>query len=211
MNKNDFLNGFYFILLAVSISLAQGELSTTFHPATDVYDGWRLGSQAYTFNRYTFFEAVDKVASLGLSWIEAYPGQSLSKELPDDKLIHTMPQDQRDAVKKKLRESGIRLINYGVVSLPNDEAECRKVFDFARDMGIETIVSEPPEEAFDLIDKLCQEYQIKVGIHNHPKPSHYWDPDIVLRVLQGRSEWLGSTSDTGHWMRSGVNPLEALK
>ena len=37
--------------------------------------GWRLGCQAYSFNHYTFYEAVDKNASLGLHYIEAYPGQ----------------------------------------------------------------------------------------------------------------------------------------
>ena len=41
--------------------------------------GWRLGCQAYTFRKFTFFEAVDKVASLGLHCIEAYPGQRLSR------------------------------------------------------------------------------------------------------------------------------------
>lgn len=52
------------------------------------------------------------------------------------------------------------------MALPNDEAQCRKVFDFAKEMGIETIVSEPPKEAFDLIEKLCEEYKINVAIHN---------------------------------------------
>ncbi len=28
--------------------------------------GWRLGCQAYSFNRFTFREAVDKIVSLGL-------------------------------------------------------------------------------------------------------------------------------------------------
>ena len=40
--------------------------------------GWRLACQAYSFNRYTFQEAVEKNASLGLRFLEAYPGQSLS-------------------------------------------------------------------------------------------------------------------------------------
>src|SRR6516165_579710 len=43
--------------------------------------GWRLGCQAWTFNRFTLFEAIDKTAELGLKVIEAYPhGQSISKE-----------------------------------------------------------------------------------------------------------------------------------
>jgi len=218
-------NSIIFIILLLTISLlgscttiktlkgtkAEEKFTLTSHPPTDVYDGWRLAVQAWTFNRYTFYEALDKVASLGLDWIEAYPGQKLREEKPDAKLIHTMPVELRAEVKQKLKEMGIGLVNYGVVGLPNDEAECRKVFDFAKDMGIETIVSEPPEEAFDLIDKLCKEYKIKVAIHNHPKPSHYWNPETVLKVCKGRSKWIGSCGDTGHWMRSGVNPLEALK
>jgi hypothetical protein len=78
-------------------------------------------------------------------------------------------------------------------------------------MGIETIVSEPPEEAFDMLDLLCQEYRINVAVHNHPKDSKYWNPDKVLEVCSGRSKWIGACADTGHWMRSGVNPLEAIK
>ena len=183
----------------------------TYHPPTDVYDGWRLGTQAYTFNRFTFYEAVDKTASLGLGWIEAYPGQQLSKEKPNVKFNHTMPPQTRKEVKCKLAERGVKLVNYGVVRLSNDETECREVFDFAKDMGIETIVAEPKADAFDLVEKLCKEYKIKVAIHNHPKPSRYWHPDKVLEACKGRSKWIGACADTGHWMRSGVNPLDGLR
>ncbi len=178
---------------------------------TDDLKGWKLGMQAYSFNRFTFFEAVDKNKALGMRFIEAYPGQGLSKEKPDVKTDHNMSTRDKIEMLQKLREAGVKLLNYGVVSLPNNEAECRKVFDFAREMGIETIVSEPPEDAFDIIDRLCEEYEINVAIHNHPKPSHYWDPDTVLRVCDGRSKWIGACADTGHWCRSGVDPLEAVK
>ena len=127
---------------------------------------WKLGTQAYTFNRFTFYEAVDKTKSLGLHYIEAYPGQALSREKPDIKFDHNLSSGQKQKVQQKLREAGVKLVNYGVVALPNDEAQCRKVFDFAKEMGIETIVSEPPKEAFDLIEKLCEEYKINVAIHN---------------------------------------------
>ena len=174
-------------------------------------EDWKLGMQAYSFNRFTFFEAVDKNAALEMKYIECYPGQTLSKGKPDVKMDHNMSSADRKLTLQKLRESGVTLMNYGVVGLPNNEAECRKVFDFAKEMGIETIVSEPPEDAFDLIDRLCEEYKINVAIHNHPKPSHYWDPDTVLKVCKGRSKRIGACADTGHWMRSGVDPLEAVK
>jgi sugar phosphate isomerase/epimerase len=173
--------------------------------------GWKVGCQAYTFNRYTFFEAVDKVKSLGLHYIEAYPGQRFSPDKPDAKFHHDMSEELQQEALDYLQAANVQLMNYGVVGLPNDEAECRKVFDFAKKMGIETICSEPPEDAFDLLDKLVEEYEINVAIHNHPKPSRYWDPDKVLAVCEGRSKRIGACADTGHWMRSEINPLEAVK
>jgi sugar phosphate isomerase/epimerase len=172
--------------------------------------GWRVACQAYSFNHFTFFEAIDKTAATGCKYIEAYPGQKLSPEKKDVVFDHNAPQDVLDAVKAKLAAAGVTLVNYGVVDLPADEAESRKVFDFAKKMGIETIVSEPEADAFDTIEKLVKEYGIKVAIHNHPKPSKYWDPARVLAAAEGR-EGIGSCADTGHWMRSGVNPLEALQ
>lgn len=181
-----------------------------FHPPTDAYDGWRLGMQAYTFNRFTFFEAVDKTASLGLDWIEAYPGQKLSAD-SNFTVDHNMSDEACQLMQAKLRDAGVRLINYGVVGLSKDEAASRKVFDWAKKMGVRTIVSEPPEDAFDTIEKLCEEYEISVAIHNHPKPSHYWNPETVLKVIEGRSQRIGACADTGHWVRSSLDPVECLK
>ncbi len=181
------------------------------HPVTDVHPNWRLGVQCWSFKKFTFFETVDKVSELGLNWLEAYPGQALFNDIPGAKLYHTMSEENRRLTLDKLRACGVRLVNYGVVGLPNDEAECRKVFDFAKAMGIETIVSEPPADAFDMVERLCREYKIKVAIHNHPEPTQYWDPQRVLDVVKDRSSWLGACADTGHWTRSGIKPVDALR
>ncbi len=99
----------------------------------------------------------------------------------------------------------------GVVQLPADGPQSRKVFEFAKQIGIDTLVSEPEPDALDTVEKLCKEYNIKVAIHNHPKPSRYWNPDTVAAAVKGRSPLLGACADTGHWQRSGVDPLEAVK
>ena len=96
-------------------------------------------------------------------------------------------------------------MNFGV------GAANKETFEFAKDMGIETLVSEPPFEAFDELDKLCDEYQINVALHDHPRPTRYWSPDIVLKACKGHSKWIGACCDTGHWMRSDIVPVEALK
>jgi sugar phosphate isomerase/epimerase len=174
---------------------------------------WKLSVQAYSFKMFTFYEAIDKAEAMGLKYIEAYSKQKLSPDQPDVVFNHESPKKVRRQVKKKLADAGVTLINYGVVKLTGVEEEDRKIFDFAKDMGIQTIVSEPEAktEVFDAIEKLCKEYKIQVALHNHPAPSKYYNPEAVLAVLKGRSKWIGACADNGHWMRSGIDPIEALK
>jgi sugar phosphate isomerase/epimerase len=172
--------------------------------------GWRLGCQAYSFRKFSFFEAVDKTASLGLHCIEAYPGQKIGGNLPGAIGVD-MPADVRKAVLKKLADSGVKWVNFGVFGVGGCE---RKHFEFAKQMGIETLVAEPAEDKFDQIDKRCAEFGVNLAIHNHPKASpsnHYWNPDAVLKVCKDRSKRIGACADTGHWPRSGLNPLECLR
>lgn len=174
-------------------------------------EGWEVSMISYTFKEFTFFEAVDKTKQLGLHRIGAYPHQQVNANLPGVKTGVDMQANVRRKIKKKIADAGIILDNYGVVGLPNDEAECRRVFDFAKDMCIETIVSEPPLEALDLIERLCEEYKIKMAIHNHPAPSRYGDPEVALKALKGRNKWIGICADVGHWTRSGLDAAEILK
>jgi len=150
------------------------------HPRTDVYKGWKLGVQAWSFNRFTLFEAIDKTRSLGLDWIQVYPGQQVSKDM-DAKFGHLLSALQRQQIKDKLKEANVTIVAYGVVGIPTDESEARALFEFAKEMDVGVLASEPKAGQFDLIDALCVEYQIKLAIHNHPKPSPYWSPDTVLQ------------------------------
>lgn len=174
-------------------------------------DLWRLGTQAYTFHKYTLFEAIDKARALGLNYIELFPGQVLSPDRPDVRFDHNASPELRAQVLAKLAETGVKAVNYGVVGFSTADAE--KVFVFARDMGLETVVSEPANtpEMWDTLDALTQKYQVNLAVHNHPKPSIYWDPKVVLEAVKGRNPRIGACADTGHWMRSGINPVEAIR
>lgn len=174
-------------------------------------DLWRLGTQAYTFHKYTLFEAIDKARALGLNYIELFPGQVLGPDRPDVRFDHNASSELRAQVLAKLAETGVKAVNYGVVGFSTADAE--KVFVFARDMGLETVVSEPANtpEMWDTLDALTQKYQVNLAVHNHPKPSIYWDPKVVLEAVKGRNPRIGACADTGHWMRSGINPVEAIR
>ena len=201
-----------FLALFLTLCFIAPTTRATDHPAPDAEArGWILGVQAFSFYTETFFEAVDRISTLGLRHVEAMPFGRLSPDHPQISTDHNMPPEYRSILKAKLAEAGVALSSYGVVPLPNDEVECRKVFDYARDMGIETIVSEPPADAINLIAKLCDEYEIDVAIHNHPVPSAYWDPQKVYDAVNGKTKRLGACGDTSHWQRSGLDVVASLK
>lgn len=172
--------------------------------------GWRIGSQAYTLRDRPLLDALDALYMLGIKYVECYPGQSISKEMKQVKFGPGLSEEGVALVKKKLEQTGIKALSIGVIGIPADEVGARKLFDFAKSFGMERIVTEANEKQFELIEKLAEEYNIDVALHNHPKNSYYWDPAHVLKAVEGFKR-IGSCSDVGHWQRSSVNPVEALK
>lgn len=171
--------------------------------------GWKLGAQAYTFNRFTLSEALDKMDSCGIQYVECFPGQTIGGGI-EGKMDFKMAPDKIELVKGLIKKKRKVLYAFGVV-VPGSESEWRQLFDFANRMGIQVITSEPQPEYLDLISSLCDQYQIKLAIHDHPKPSHYWHPDSVLKAVKGRSKLMGACADIGHWVRSGLDPVECLQ
>lgn len=187
----------------------QGEKSSSEGTLTPEQLGWKLAVQCWTFKEYTFAEALEKIKELGVKYVEAFPGQKIGGGY-EGTTHFTADSAARAAMKSLLEKNGLTLVNYGVVT-PSDRAGWEQLFAFAKEMGIETINSEPKPGVMDLVDSLAQAYGINVGIHNHPKPSFYWSPDTLLKYVAGHSERLGACADVGHWVRSGLDPVECLK
>jgi sugar phosphate isomerase/epimerase/type 1 glutamine amidotransferase len=174
--------------------------------------GWRLGVEAYTFHKYTFFEAIDKTAELGLAYMGGLSFQKVSAEIAKN-LEPGLSDDELRQVRLKLDAAGVRLLTYYIQDIPADEAGCRRVFEFGRKLGIETFMSEPAPQALDTIARFCDEYDIKVALHNHDQKGSpvYWRPEGILEVCQGRTARIGACADMGYWMRSGIDPIAAAR
>ncbi|RUL88194.1 sugar phosphate isomerase/epimerase family protein [Tautonia sociabilis] len=205
----------WLLVPAVVLAMAPAVTAQVAIPEESKIGGFAIGCQAYTFNRFTAFEAIEKTAQAGGKVIEFYPGQALSPDRRDLTVGHDAPAEVIDALKSKLDEHGLRAVNYGVVGVPNDEAGARKVFEFARAMGLRAITTESVD-AIDVLERLAEEYGIAVAFHNHPRrpddPSYkVWDPNYIASLVEGRSPLLGACADTGHWARSGLKPVDCLK
>jgi len=183
-------------------------------PDSHKISGFAIGAQAYTFNRFTVFEAIEKTDQAGGKVIEFFPGQALSPEERTVKWGHNSPDDVVEKVKAKLEKHKILPVNYGVVG-GKDEAEWRKIFEFAKKLNLYGITTEDVTK-LDIIEKLVKEFDIKVGIHEHGKRANdasykIWDPNYVLSLVKDRDPRMGACADTGHWATSGVKPLDGIK
>jgi len=212
MTPKSFALRFYTTLamLLTTATVSAGKI-----PAEYRIGSFAMGCQAYTFNRFSVFEAIEKTEQAGGKVIEFYPGQKLSREEPNVKWDHNASDEFIEKVKAQLTQHHLKAVNYGVVGIPRDEAGARKVFEFAKKLGLYGITTESVE-SIDTIEKLVKEYDIRVGFHDHPKqpnnPSYrMWDPNYILSVVKDRDSRIGSCADTGHWVRSGLKPVECLR
>jgi sugar phosphate isomerase/epimerase len=126
-----------------------------------------------------------------------------------------LPLDSSDAkvneVITRLAEAGIVIDAFGVERIANDEEQARKVFEFGKKLGVIAISVYPTYEALPLVDKLANAYSIPVGIHNHgPEDKIYATPDMFRERIADLSNMVGLCVDSGHYGRSGVNPVDVI-
>jgi len=209
LNLKKMLTVILVLVMTSSINAQQGKEEVNYKEVK--IREFKVAVQCWTFRKFTFVETLQKVKELGVKYLEAYPGQKLGGDDPNAVFNYDMSEANIALVKKKLDEAGIKLVNFGVVGFENTEAATKKVFEFAKKMGIQTIVTEPSTDDFSLLDKFVKQYGINVAIHNHPEPSKYARPEAVAERIKGLDLRIGSCGDTGHWMRTSVNPIDALK
>lgn len=173
--------------------------------------GWRVGATAWSFRLYTLSEAIDKTAACGMSYIEPFQGQKVFPD-SDATLDVNLPDETIQQIRDKLAAAKVTMTSMYIHTVPGEEEACRQVFEFAKKLGLQCIVSEPAPEALDVIERLCNEYGISLALHNHPEgKSRYWHPDEVLKACEGRGPRIGACGDTGHWLRSNLDPSECTR
>lgn len=169
---------------------------------------WEIGIQMWTFRMFTLEEALKKADSAGVRSIEAFWGQKLGAGQEESFGI-TMSTAARAKLKELLKQHDIRIMAMGVAS-PTSRTDWQKAFELAKEFGLSYITSEPRKDLWDMIDSMAGSYNIRVAIHEHPRPNLYWHPDSVLAAVKNRPN-LGACADLGHWARSGLDPVECLK
>jgi len=167
------------------------------------WKGFKMGIQSYSMRGFKLDKAIEECKKLQL-----YYWESFKDHLP----VTTVPGEVAKQ-KELLDTNGIKLLAYGVLDFKEDETKAREYFDYAKAVGIETLSANPEknEATFKLLDKLVEEYQINIAIHNHGPKARYDKIDEVVNAVKDHHPRIGACVDTGHYLRSSESPVEAIE
>lgn len=170
---------------------------------------WKLGVALYTFSTMSFPEQLAYADSASLKYVEGFVFAKAGKELKDSVLMKLSPSGIQQ-LKKKVADQGLKMESVYIIG-GKTVADWKRDFDIAKAFGVKYVTGEPPRNMWDSVDSLASIYGIKVALHNHWKEnSIYWHPDSVLAALKGHPNF-GACPDLGHYPKSGINPVMALK
>jgi len=214
----------YLLMIAAVTAVSTLAQDGPIAPSAAEQLGWQLAVHSWTFQKFSLSDAIDKTAALGVKNMSI--SGSYNREA-DGKLIKLPTPTLTDAefatIQEHMKSKGLnpKFLNMGVVKPGTNEVESRKIFEVAKRFDIDVLVAEPEThgrmeelpQAMDVVERLAKEYNIKVAIHNHPPGPNgfYWNPNTVLTAINGRSPLIGVCADVGHYVRSGLNPVETLK
>ncbi|MGE3314076.1 MAG: sugar phosphate isomerase/epimerase family protein [Planctomycetaceae bacterium] len=168
----------------------------------DPYGGFKMGLQSYSLRAFDLKTALSHTKMLGVHYWESFPGHLPIVAVP--KLIAEQ--------KAQLDEAGVTLMAYGVVPFDSNENAARAKFDYAKATGMTSLSADPKKDkaTFDLLDKLCEEYGVAIAIHNHGPGARYDKIKDVVDIVKDRHPKIGACVDTGHYLRSDEDPVEAI-
>jgi sugar phosphate isomerase/epimerase len=181
------------------------------------YRGVEVGVQSISFQDRPIEAMLEAVSQIGIGTVELWSG-------------HVEPANQTGAALREWRLAAdldhfrkiralfdrrrVRLSSYDIPFRTQcTDAEIDRMFEMARAIGVVTISSSSEIGMAARLEEFARKHRVRVGFHNlsDPKSGLFAQPDDYRKALNGRSEYLGVTLDTGHLTAVGFQPLEFLK
>lgn len=166
----------------------------------DPWLGLKMGVATYSLRKLPLDAAIKAVNRLGVSYVSIKDFHAPLKSTPDE----------LRAIAQKFKDAGITPLSAGNITM-NDEAAARQAFEYARHLGLPTIVCSPDPALLPTLDKLVKEFDIKLAIHNHgPEDKRFPAPADVWKAVEKYDRRIGLCIDVGHTARAQEDPAEAI-
>jgi len=202
-SRRDLLKASALTAAALPFASLEGLSAARTAEATDRWHGLKIGVATYTFREWPIEETIKGLQRADMKYI------SIKNVKNHIDLTHTTEERKQRA--QMFRDAGMIPLSVGNVGMKNDEADVRRAFEYARDIGVTTMVCAPPPDAVPLLDKFVKEFNIKLAIHNHgPEDKMFPSPYDVWKAVEKYDKRIGLCIDVGHTARAGVDPAEAI-
>jgi sugar phosphate isomerase/epimerase len=162
----------------------------------------KLGVASYSLREFPLDRALEMAKALGVKYMT----------FKDVHIPRTDPPETTKALRAKIEAAGFTIMGGGTITLPNDPAQIRKDFQYAKNAGFPLIFVSPEPAALDTIEQMAKEFDIKVAIHNHGPEDKLWPrPQDAYAAVKSRDKRLGLCIDVGHTLRTGTDPIQACR
>jgi sugar phosphate isomerase/epimerase len=162
----------------------------------------KLGLASYSMREFTLDQALDMAKQMGVKYMT----------FKDVHVPRTDPPEKTRALRAKIEAAGITIMGGGTITIPNDPAQIKKEFEYAKNAGFPLIYTDPEPAALDTIEKMAKEYDIRAVIHNHGPEDKRWPrPQDAYAAIKSRDKRLGLCIDIGHTTRTGTDPVQACR
>src|SRR5262245_12787126 len=169
----------------------------------DEWGGFAVGVQTISLRKYALPEVMRHLQGMGVRYVEFSAGSHLPATASDEQIA---------TARQLAASAGLKITAQGVNRFSQDHAANKRVFEFARKLGIRTITANPQPDAETLgsLDKLVAEYDIHIAIHNHGPGALYDRLDSVVKAIQDHDPRIGACVDCGHFLASGEDPVRCV-
>lgn len=161
---------------------------------------FRLGVQSYCFRK---FEApgplTEALGGLGFRYVELFPGHFSVERATDEQVAEL----------ERYRAAGIAVDSYGVCRFGEDEAAARRILAFCKLAGIRAVSADPDPGALDLCQRLADEYDVNLAVHNHGRKHRYGSVEQLDDLFGRTGPRIGLCLDTAWLIDAGGDPVAA--
>ncbi len=170
-------------------------------PAPETNEAFKLGMAGYTFAKFDLQTTLETMQRCDVHYL-CIKDFHLPLESTDEEIA---------AFHAKCAEFGVKGYAVGPLYMRSKE-DVDKCFEYAKRVGVKTIVGVPNYELLPYVEQKVKEYGFTYAIHLHgPDQDIYQDASVVWDKTKDLDPRIGMCLDIGHDTRNGKDPVADLK
>jgi sugar phosphate isomerase/epimerase len=177
--------------------------------AQENFRGLPMGVHGATLGGFPLAEVLRMlVEDLHLHYLELTPSQIRLRSRPEGPAATAM---EARAIRAQLRAAGVTPSAWGPIALTGGDPDLESLFSLAAELGVANLTTMTTAEHLPMLEKLADQYGVRVAIHNNAPGSSFSNIDDVVTVLQQHGPGIGACFDLGNVLRASQDPVAALQ